>query len=78
MQTAHLAENHLLARLGGDGLSEQLSNFAAIKMIDKSPDSALTITGELLVEIHELADLGIHVSKSVNTNSRALLTVVNG
>lgn len=58
VETAHLAENHLLASLGSDGLSKELTNLAGVEVVDEAPDTRLTPAGKDLVEVDELTDVG--------------------
>jgi len=60
-ETAHLAESHLLTSLGGNGLSEELTNLTAVKVVDETPNTRLTVAGKLLVEVEELTDSGVRV-----------------
>ncbi len=60
-KTAHLAEDLLLTRLGGDGLSKQLPNLTRIEVIDEAPDARLAKAGEALHEIEPLTDGGVWV-----------------
>lgn len=56
VQAEHLAEGHLLAGLGGDGLREEVADFAAVEVREEAPDAGLAPAGELLVKVDELAD----------------------
>jgi hypothetical protein len=58
VKTAHLAEEQLLASLGGDGLSKELANLAGVEVVDEAPDTRLTPTGKDGVEVNELANSG--------------------
>ena len=55
-ETAHLAEDHLLASLGGNRLSQKLANFTRIEMVDKAPDAGLSETGQALHKVEPLTD----------------------
>lgn len=61
VQTTHLAENHLLTSLGGDGLSEQLSDLTRVEVVDETPDTTLSPAGQLLVEVDELTHVSVWV-----------------
>ena len=56
VEAGHHAEAHLLARLGGDRLGEELADFAAVEVVDEAPDAGLAPAGEALVEVDEFAD----------------------
>jgi hypothetical protein len=58
VKTAHLAEDHLLASLGGDRLGKELTNLTGVEVVDETPDTRLTPAGKDLVEVDELADVG--------------------
>jgi len=57
----HLAERHLLARLGGDGLGEEVGNLASVHVGEETPNTRLAEAGELHVEVDELADGAVGV-----------------
>jgi len=57
----HLAERHLLAGLGGNGLGEEGGNLAGVQVGEEAPDARLAPAGELLVEVDELADGAVRV-----------------
>jgi hypothetical protein len=61
VETAHLAEDHLLTSLGGDGLGKELTNLAGVEVVDETPNTRLTPAGKDLVEVDELADVGERV-----------------
>ena len=56
VQAEHLAEGHLLAGLGGDGLREEVCDLAAVEVGEEAPYAGLAPAGELLVEVDELTD----------------------
>lgn len=58
METAHLAERHLLTGLGGNGLSKELTDLTRIEVVDETPDTRLTPAGKALVEVDEFANSG--------------------
>jgi hypothetical protein len=45
VQAGELAENHLLSGLGGDGLREQLADFAGVEVVDETPDAGFAPAG---------------------------------
>lgn len=55
-KTAHLAEDLLLASLGGNGLSQQLGNLTRVEMVDKPPDTGLAETSQALHEVEPLSN----------------------
>jgi hypothetical protein len=57
-ETAELTEDHLLTGLGGDGLIEELCDFAGVEMGLETPDAGFTETGELLGEVEGFVDCG--------------------
>ncbi len=61
VQAGHLAEDHLLAAFGSDGLGEELANLARVEVVDEAPHTRLTPAGEDLVEVDKLAGVGERV-----------------
>jgi len=57
----HLTERHLLARLSGDGLGEEVGDLAGVHVGEETPDTRLAEAGELHVEVDELADGAVGV-----------------
>lgn len=60
-EAKHLAERHLLARLGGNGLREEVGDLAGVHVRKETPDTRLAEAGELHVEVDELADGAVRV-----------------
>lgn len=56
-ETAELAEDHLLAGLGGDGLQQELADLASIEVVEEAVDTGLAPSSELLAEVDVLADV---------------------
>ena len=56
LQATHLAEDHLLASLGGDGLGEELTDLAGVQVVDETPNTGLAEASQALIEVDELAD----------------------
>lgn len=42
VKTAHLAEDHLLTSLGGNGLRKELTDLTRVEVVDETPDTRLT------------------------------------
>lgn len=57
----HLAESHLLAGLGGDRLSKELTDLARVKVIDEPPNTRLAPASDDLHEINPLTRVSIRV-----------------
>ena len=55
-KTAHLAENLLLASLGCNRLSQKLTNFARIEMVDETPNTGLAESSQALHEVKPLTN----------------------
>ena len=50
-KSGELTEDQLLACFSGDGLVEELGDFAGVEMCLETPDAGLTKAGEFLSEI---------------------------
>ncbi len=60
-EAVELAEDHLLAGLGGDGLEEELGGLAGVEVFDEAVDARLAEASQPLAEVDELADGGVGV-----------------
>ena len=61
-ETIKLPEDHLLSRLGGDGLQQQRSRLPRVHMLQEAVRARLAESSQLLVEVDKLPDGGEGVS----------------